>query len=73
VALSLIPAEAETAGHYPAPLFRGARTFLAPLARAAAARSPGTGHIGGTASFFESNSNFTNFMGTGAIFVNLVM
>ena len=41
VALSLSPAEAKPAGRYPAPLFRGARTFLAPLARAAAARSPG--------------------------------
>jgi hypothetical protein len=61
------------AGRYPAPLFRGARTFLAPLARAAAARSPGMGHIGGTASFFESNANFTNFMGSDAIFVNLVI
>jgi len=28
VALSLILAEAKTAGRYPAPLFRGARTFL---------------------------------------------
>ena len=42
-------------------------------ARAAAARSPGTGHIGGTAGFFESLANFTNFMGTDAIFVKLVM
>ena len=32
-----------TAGRYPAPSFRGARTFLAPLARAAAARPSGTG------------------------------
>src|SRR6185436_930558 len=30
VALSLNPAEAEPAGRYPAPSFRGARTFLAP-------------------------------------------
>ena len=40
-------------------------------ASAAAAQSPGRGDIGGTASFFESSANFTNFMGTGAIFVNL--
>jgi len=40
---------------------------------AAAARSPGTDHIGGTACFFESNANFTNFLETGAIFVNLVV
>jgi hypothetical protein len=30
-------------------------------------------HIGGTAGFFESWANFTNFMGKGAIFVNLAM
>jgi len=33
VALSLTPAFAGTAGRYPAPLFRGARTFLAPRFR----------------------------------------
>jgi hypothetical protein len=55
VALSLIPAEAGTAGRYPAPLFRGARTFLAPLARAAAARSPGRGDIGKKSWLFESD------------------
>ena len=36
----------EPAGRYPAPLFRGARTFLAPLARAAAARPSDSGDIG---------------------------
>ena len=41
VALSLSPAEAEPAGRYPAPLFRGARTFLVSLARPAAARPSG--------------------------------
>ena len=40
---------------------------------AAAARSPGGCHIGGTESFFESTANFTIFIGTGAIFVKLVM
>ena len=73
VALSLTPAEAGAAGRYPAPLFRGARTFLASLAQAAAARSPGRGDIGEAAAFFESAANFTIFMGTGAIFVNLAM
>ena len=41
VALSLSLAEARPAGRYPAPLFRGARTFLALLAQAAAARPSG--------------------------------
>jgi hypothetical protein len=41
VALSLTPAEAEAAGRYPAPCFRGARTFLAVLAHPAAARPSG--------------------------------
>src|SRR5687767_11670417 len=41
VALSLTPPKSEAAGRYPAPLFRGARTFLVSLAQAAAARSPG--------------------------------
>jgi hypothetical protein len=73
VALSLTPPEDEAAGRYPAPLFRGARTFLASLAQAAAARSPGRGHIGEGSSFFESTANFTNFIETGANFVNLVV
>jgi len=34
-----------TAGRYPAPRFHGARTFLVPLARAAAARPSGGGDI----------------------------
>ena len=41
MALSLSPAEAGPAGRYPASLFRGARTFLALLAQAAAARPSG--------------------------------
>ena len=73
MALSLTPPKDEAAGRYPAPLFRGARTFLAPLARAAAARSPDGTHIGGTKLFFESTANFTNFLGTGATFVNLAV
>jgi hypothetical protein len=47
-------AKDEAAGRYPAPFFRGARTFLAPLARAAAARSPGAADIGYIAEIFES-------------------
>ena len=41
VALSLSLAEARPAGRYPAPLFRGARTFLVFLAKPAAARPSG--------------------------------
>jgi len=44
VALSLTPKGA--AGRYPAPLFRGARTFLAGASTAAIARPPGEGGIG---------------------------
>ena len=46
MALSLSLAEAGPAGRYPAPLFRGARTFLASLAQAAAARPSGRSDIG---------------------------
>ena len=57
VALSLSFAEARPAGRYPAPLFRGARTFLASLARAAAARPSGALNMGycGLGSNRESN------------------
>ena len=58
VALSLIPAEAGTAGRYPAPLFRGARTFLAPRKRDP--RPPGPlarGDIVGLLRAFESAAN----------------
>ena len=54
VALSLSPAEARPAGRYPAPSFRGARTFLAGASSAAAARPSGEAPIGGTAPFYES-------------------
>ena len=43
-----------TAGRYPAPQFHGARTFLVPLARAAAARPSGGSDIGASACLFES-------------------
>jgi len=54
VALSLIPAEAETAGRYPAPLFRGARTFLVRASSPAAARPSGGGDIVALLAPFES-------------------
>ena len=73
VALSLTPPEDEAAGRYPAPLFRGARTFLGEASFDAAARSPGSAHIGPTAPLFESATNFANFIETGAIFVNLAV
>ena len=53
VALSLSLAEARPAGRYPAPLFRGARTFLASHARAAAARPSGRTDISVSAAAFE--------------------
>src|SRR5687767_3476468 len=37
------------AGHYPAPSFHGARTFLVPLARAVAARPSGRAYVAGAA------------------------
>ena len=52
VALSLTPEGA--AGRYPAPLFRGARTFLGEASFDAAARSPGGANIGRNARLFES-------------------
>ena len=58
VALSLTPAEAGAAGRYPAPSFRGARTFLASLAQAAAARSPGPVNMGYCGLGSKSASNF---------------
>jgi len=49
VALSLIPAVTGIAGRYPAPPFRGARTFLDSLTGAAAARPSGRPDIARTA------------------------
>ena len=47
VALSLdFRASPSSGGHYPPPLFRGARTFLAVLANPAAARPPGGWDVG---------------------------
>ena len=56
VALSLIRRRRgwRAAGRYPAPWFRGARTFLASLAQAAAARPSGGGRYRGKAPLFES-------------------
>ena len=56
VALSLTPSKDEAAGRYPAPLFRGARTFLGEASFDAAARSPGRADIGEADRFFESAS-----------------
>ena len=58
VALSLSPAEAKPAGRYPAPLFRGARTFLVSLAKPAAARPSGGLHMGYCGLGSNSESNF---------------
>ena len=57
VALSLTPSKDEAAGRYPAPLFRGARTFLGEASFDAAARSPGGADIGEADCFFESGDN----------------
>jgi len=51
VALSLTPAEAGAAGRYPAPSFRGARTFLGEASFDAAARPSGPPHIAVCADF----------------------
>jgi len=53
VALSLSRAEARPAGRYPAPLFRGARTFLVLLAKPAAARPSGGRDIVVSSAAFE--------------------
>ena len=57
VALSLNLAEAKPAGRYPASLFRGARTFLALLAQAAAARPSGRRDIVRSEAGFECISS----------------